>query len=455
MAFPSALVTVCFMIVSIATASPLFAQRAPDPPAGQLIPFSTVRDRFEPVVQDLARRYPSYLARACTSRPPTNREGRNMEWMIGVAQTLHNLDSRWGFNWKRGEVGNPSSDVLAYHAGRGPDESSTQFDADVYGIDLIADCGGRNVAQFGNITANGALKWARWVLQAPPTPPPPPRLTGPVNGDYDGDGGTDLSVFRRDTGQWFVTTSAGAVSQSIWGVGTDVPVPGDYDGDRRADTAVYRPSTGEWWVARSAAGGWTRAVWGVSTDVPVPADYDGDGRTDLAVYRPATGEWWIVRSSSGAWTRQVWGTSTDRPQPADYDGDGKADVAVYRPATGEWWIVYSETGNWSRTAWGTSTDVPVAGDYDGDRRADLAVFRPPTGEWWIVETTSGGWRRAVFGSSLDTPVPGDYDKDGKIDLAVYRSVGGGWGGILSSNGQSVAGQWGGDPSDVPATGSPR
>ena len=85
-----------------------------------------------------------------------------------------------------------------------------------------------------------------------------------------------------------------------------MPVPADYDGDGRTDVAVYRGTTGEWFIT-FATGGSAHSFWGAPSlgDVPVAADYDGDGRADVAVYRFSTGEWFIVRNGR---LRQVgWG----------------------------------------------------------------------------------------------------------------------------------------------------
>jgi len=35
------------------------------------------------------------------------------------------------------------------------------------------------------------------------------------------------------------------------GVSTDKPVPGDYDGDGKTDVAIYRPATGQWQILTS------------------------------------------------------------------------------------------------------------------------------------------------------------------------------------------------------------
>lgn len=131
----------------------------------------------------------------------------------------------------------------------------------------------------------------------------------------------------------------------------------DFDGDGRSDLSVFRPSDGNWWVMESSTNTVRTRSFGQSGDRVVAGDYDGDGRTDRAIFRPSNGEWWILRSSNDSILVLNWGLATDKPAPGDYDGDGRADIAVYRDGT--WYIIQSSNGNFRYEQFGTSSDVPV------------------------------------------------------------------------------------------------
>jgi hypothetical protein len=273
-----------------------------------------------------------------------------------------------------------------------------------------------------------------------------------VFNDFDGDGKTDLVVWRPADGNWYILGSqTGGVTVQQWGTAGDKPVHGDFDGDGKADIAVWRPSEGNWYIRNSLTGTVTVRQWGTAGDVPVPGDYDGDGKTDIAVWRPGDGNWYIIRSSDAAVVVTQWGTGTlnDIPVPGDYDGDGKTDIAVWRPAEGNWYIRNSQLGTVTVRQWGAPTDVPVHGDFDGDGKTDIAVWRSADGTWYIVGSQTGV-RVQPFGLPGDLPVPGDFDGNGKTDIANWRNTDGTWYLLgLGLPGSTTLRQWGA-PGDVPA-----
>jgi hypothetical protein len=264
-----------------------------------------------------------------------------------------------------------------------------------------------------------------------------------VKSDFDGDGKTDLAVFRNATGVWHLQSSLnGSVAGPRWGVSDDKVVPGDYDGDGKTDFAVFRPSEGTWYILNSSNNTVRTIFWGSSTDKPVQGDYDGDDKTDVAIYRPSAGIWYIIQSSNNSLRTNVFGLSDDKPVQADYDGDGMTDVAVYRPTNGVWSIIGSSAGIITQQ-FGISTDRTVPADYDGDGYDDIAVYRPAQGLWYILQSGSNN-SLLVFqwGASADIPIAGDYDGDGKEDIAVFRPSDGNWYVTRSSNGSYFAAPFG-------------
>ncbi len=107
-----------------------------------------------------------------------------------------------------------------------------------------------------------------------------------IPGDYDGDGKTDIAVLREganstDNLTWIIRRSSGGVGgggksrNEVFGItGIDYNVQNDYDGDGKTDIAVYRNGTpGTFYVLRSSDGVFTTVQWGIENDFPV-ASYD-------------------------------------------------------------------------------------------------------------------------------------------------------------------------------------
>jgi hypothetical protein len=268
--------------------------------------------------------------------------------------------------------------------------------------------------------------------------------------DFDGDGKTDISIFRPSNGQWWYSRSSDSQTAALqFGVGSDKIAPADFTGDGKTDIAVWRQSTGEWLILRSEDNSFFAFPFGSSGDIPAPSDFDADGKADPAVFRPSTGTWYIQASTQGTIIQQ-FGSNGDVPQVGDYDGDGKADLAIFRPSSGEWWINRS-SGGVTATQFGISTDKPVAQDFTGDGKTDVAIFRPSSGEWFILRSEDSSYFSVPFGISTDIAAPGDYDGDGKADAAVFRPSTGTWYVNRSTQGILIAAF--GNNGDQPAPGA--
>lgn len=264
--------------------------------------------------------------------------------------------------------------------------------------------------------------------------------------DFDGDGKTDLSVFRpsdneNETDFFIQESSDSANTGASWGSIGDLPINADYDGDGKTDIAIFRPMTRTWFIINSSNNLFTAVNFGLADDKLTPADFDGDGKDDIAIYRQSEGTWYILQSSNAEVRIQQFGISEDLPTQSDFNGDGKADLAVFRPSTGIWYVSRSSDSGFTAVKFGLENDKPVVGDFDGDGKADFVVYRPDEKNWYLLKSDEG-FSAVRFGLSEDKPLQSDFDGDGKLDIAVYRPSDGIWYYLKSSNGDFVAKQFG-------------
>lgn len=309
---------------------------------------------------------------------------------------------------------------------------------------------------------------------APPSPTPTPqlskeyiyagsRLLAVEDANANAAPPADLAVWRPSNngtgnGYWYVMGGTGsAPATEWWGLSGDDPVEGDYDGDGKTDFSVFRPSDNKWYIMYSSTGGTWNGQFGLSGDIPAQADYDGDGKTDKAVFRqndPTSGSatWYISLSSDGSTYSQQWGYTNDVPAPADYDGDGKADLAVWRSSNTNFYAVHSSDYSQNTIDFSTGGTDVVSSDYDGDGKADYAIFDSAASGgpvWRIRSSASGNPYTVSFGLAGDQPVQNDYDGDGKTDIAVWRSGTQAYWYIINSSTGNVRDEAWGITNDIP------
>ncbi|MEA1927265.1 MAG: C1 family peptidase, partial [Candidatus Auribacterota bacterium] len=224
----------------------------------------------------------------------------------------------------------------------------------------------------------------------------------PAGGDYDGNGTSEITIFRPNAGLWAIR----GLTRIYFGANNDLPVPGDYDGSGTTEIGIFRPSSGLW-----AVRGVTRVYFGNSGDSTVPSDYDGDGTCDPGIFRETSGLW-AIRGV----TRTYYGAAGDKPVAGDYTGDNTTDIGFFRGSTGLWAV-----RGITRVNFGTDGDIPIRAGSSITGPQLPAIFRPTSGLWVIRGVT-----RAYFGSSGDIPVPANYSSTHLDDLAIFRPTSGLW-----------------------------
>jgi hypothetical protein len=142
--------------------------------------------------------------------------------------------------------------------------------------------------------------------------------------DYD-----RIGVFRPSTGKWYLDVNGNGKLNTCdrdrcgnlrnYRTG-DLPVTGSWNGNGLTQLGLFRPSTGEWFLDyngnrtwdgctkdRCLSSPWTGAY------LPVAGDWDGTGTSKIGIFDPSTGEWFIDLNGNGQWVRFSFGQAGDIP----------------------------------------------------------------------------------------------------------------------------------------------
>lgn len=261
----------------------------------------------------------------------------------------------------------------------------------------------------------------------------------PVAGDFDGDGFSDVLLYRAGTASdpvvrgsrndltagptWTINgryraascvTDSGASTKAmvllhgpglapdieLFGNGTTfsvgrslvingsyLPLLGDFDGDGKCDVMLYAPgSAGDLLLQGDGQGrfGAAQRFRVEGTYRPVVGDFNGDGLADILWYAPGRGGdslWWGDAASGFVRGPALTVNGDYLPVAGDFNGDGYSDVLWYGPGPADDALWYGGAAGFR-----ASNDVTVSGRYlaqsgdvNGDGRADVTWYDPVTG----------------------------------------------------------------------------
>lgn len=322
-----------------------------------------------------------------------------------------------------------------------------------------------------------------------------------VPADFDGDGKSDLAVWRPSDQNFYVypssfTTVQGtcppcfAATSGFVGCvahmgsnATDVPRPGDFDGDGKIDVAVWQPTTLNFRLRFSTSsptcGTFNTGSFGptiLSSDKIEVANITSDGLDDIMFHRRqsvGSNAVWFVRDSSNGYVDQYAAYTSYVTAPEQtpfvlisghYDSTITRGMAMRFEWTtsglnkGMWWIgtrivgASSATTYWHFISSAIANEYATRGDYLGpaNNLLDYVVFDASAGNWF-VKYNGGGTGNYTWGISGDKPVSGDWDGVGGADPAVWRPSDGNWfvlhgstctGGMTSTGYGGCQKQWG-------------
>ncbi|WP_412758400.1 GH-E family nuclease [Leptospira cinconiae] len=305
--------------------------------------------------------------------------------------------------------------------------------------------------EFQYQTSDRYLVWKNFANQAVNEPEITPNSTEYFEGDFNGDGLSDIVFFNPENGNWKAAEGRkeGGYNFKLYGnrykgyKGEEKirffkgNVSGDFNGDGRADLAFYLPETRDFIVAEhdgrifqfknygrmlNSAPDIFRMEW-------FSGDYDGNGLSDSVLFDEPTGQWTLMLNKGGRFEFLKFAKKFQNVYRGDYSPNSNWDSV--------------STTDTSEEGKGKYNVNFLVGDYNGDGRTDISLYDARSGKWYVGENHRNEdktdpllfkmqWRlyktfsapeQALFGNDRFS---GDFNGDGFSDFLLLDRSKGDW-----------------------------
>ncbi|EMO81098.1 insecticide toxin TcdB middle/N-terminal domain protein [Leptospira kirschneri str. 200801774] len=300
-------------------------------------------------------------------------------------------------------------------------------------------------------SSNRLLTWQNVVNQTSSEIEEDPNSTQYFEGDFNGDGISDLLFFNPKSGNWKAAEGRkeGGYNFKLYAnryQGYDSlekirffkgNVSGDYNADGRSDIAFYLPETRDFVVAEHDGRVLQFKSYGrLMSSVPdifrmewFPGDYDGNGLSDSVLFDEPTGQWTLMLNKGGSFEFLRFSKKFQNVFRNDYTPDSNLDS--------------SNTNDLTKPGKDHDKVNFLVGDYNGDGRTDISLYDSRSGKWFVGEnhrnpnkndsvTFQMQWKlykvfttpeQSLFGHDRFS---GDFNGDGFSDFLLFDRSNGEW-----------------------------